>query len=149
MLFRSRVAMALQAACLTEVVDSLPQGLSTRIGERGTRLSGGQCQRLALARALYRSSEMLLLDEATSHQDAATERRIVEGLLHRTHGDTPPTMLMIGHHLPCPELFDRIVIIEEGRVTGDDHHRARSGQRRTELAPVRHRNGHRTGLPAG
>ena len=119
-----RVAMALQAAFLTEVVDSLPQGLSTRIGERGTRLSGGQCQRLALARALYRSSEMLLLDEATSHQDAATERRIVEGLLHRTHGDTPPTMLMIGHHLPCPELFDRIVIIEEGRVTGDDHHRA-------------------------
>lgn len=86
----------LKAACAWDFVSELPEGINNRIGERGHGLSEGQAQRLAIARALLRSSPILLLDEATSALDVATERRILKNILR----DTYPRTCIITTHRP-------------------------------------------------
>ena len=70
-----QVALALDRAALAEFVGGLPEGLATRVGERGVQLSGGQRQRVAIARAFLKDAPLLVLDEATSHLDTISERR--------------------------------------------------------------------------
>ncbi|MET3998894.1 thiol reductant ABC exporter subunit CydC [Marinobacterium sp. MBR-109] len=87
--------------------------LSYSIGESGSRLSGGQRKRLALARALLRDAPILLLDEPTEGLDAATEAAVVENVL-RLYPER--TLVMISHHLQTAALFDRVVILDRGQV---------------------------------
>jgi ATP-binding cassette, subfamily B, bacterial PglK len=108
-----RVREAVRLAELDEVVAALPEGLDTRVGERGVRLSGGQRQRVGLARALYTRPSVLVLDEATSNLDQATERQIVETLTALQGG---VTMIVVTHRIATVRNCDRIVYLEGGRV---------------------------------
>ncbi|MEL7161881.1 MAG: ATP-binding cassette domain-containing protein, partial [Bacteroidota bacterium] len=105
---------ALELADIAEFVDSLPEGLQTRIGEKGIRLSGGQRQRIGLARALYTNPSVLLLDEATSALDNVTERGIIDAL-----ADLPRdvTTIVIAHRLSTVQHADRIYFLDEGKIT--------------------------------
>lgn len=100
------------AAGLSEDLAALPEGLGTRLGENGQRLSGGQAQRLAIARAVLRRSPVLVLDEVTSHQDALTQQL----LTHRLREVATGTVLLIAHRLVTVRHADRIYVLEGGRV---------------------------------
>ncbi len=114
------VKRALESANALEFVRDLPDGLDTVIGEKGMRLSGGQGQRLAIARAIVRDPKVLLLDEATSSLDTISEKLIQEALArvmrHRTS-------VVIAHRLSTVKGCDRIVIIDRGRITGMGTHK--------------------------
>ena len=98
---------------LSPLLASLPDGLSTRIGDRGVQLSGGQRQRLALARALLREPEVLILDEATSALDSVVERSIEGTLERRTRGRT---LIVIAHRLSTIRSADTILVLDDGGV---------------------------------
>lgn len=100
------------AAGLSGDLAAMPEGPATRLGESGQRLSGGQAQRLALARAVLRGSPVLVLDEATSHQDALTQQL----LTHRLREVATGTVLLIAHRLVTVRHADRIYVLEQGRV---------------------------------
>jgi ABC-type multidrug transport system fused ATPase/permease subunit len=91
----------------------LPDGIDTRIGERGTRLSAGERARLALARALVRHPRLLLLDEPTAHLDGVSEHAVLDGL-SRLAGST--TILMAAHRPAAARRADRLIRVESGRV---------------------------------
>ncbi|MCA3266334.1 MAG: ABC transporter ATP-binding protein [Azospirillum sp.] len=110
---RARVAAALKAAAFDDVLADLPNGIDTRIGERGTRLSGGQRQRLGLARALYRDPPILVLDEATSALDGATETAIARSLAGLRGAKT---LVVIAHRLSTIRTADAIHYMEDGRT---------------------------------
>ena len=99
-------------ANLRTFVDSLPEGLNTCIGEQGARISAGQRQRIAIARALYRGCDVLLFDEATSSLDRGTEYSINEAIreLKRTNSDL--TIVVIAHRESSLEFCDRIITLE-------------------------------------
>lgn len=113
-----QLAEAIASAQLEDFIGALPEGLETKIGERGARLSGGQRQRIGIARALYTRPDLLILDEATSALDNETERRISE-TISRLHGSV--TIVIVAHRLSTVRGCDKIVFVEEGRVaaTGD------------------------------
>ena len=104
----ARLRLAVNLSCLNEFIQSLPQGLNSSVGEGGIRLSGGQCQRIAIARAIYRGGQILVLDEATSALDPQTERVVMQGL--RSLPDV--TIIAIAHRLCSLELCDRIIKLE-------------------------------------
>lgn len=108
-----RVWKAVQEAQLKEFVDSLPQGLETRVGERGVRLSGGQRQRIGIARALYTDPELVIFDEATSALDNETEAAIMESV-NSLHGRK--TLVIIAHRLTTIEECDFIFRVEDGKI---------------------------------
>jgi ATP-binding cassette, subfamily B, bacterial PglK len=108
-----RVRRAIEAAQLTDLIEKLPDGLSTLVGERGVRLSGGQRQRIGIARALYHDPSVLVLDEATSSVDTETERSIVDALEH-LRGDR--TILVIAHRLTTVQNCDRLFFLRDGRI---------------------------------
>ena len=89
------------------------EGLTTFVGERGARMSGGQRQRLGMARALYRRPDVLVLDEATSSLDNETERRISD-VISTLHGSM--TVLVVAHRLSTVRSCDQVVLLEDGRV---------------------------------
>jgi ATP-binding cassette subfamily B protein len=113
------IEAAARAAEIHEFVINLPEGYDTVAGERGTRFSGGQRQRLALARALVRNPRILLLDEATSALDPATESAINETLLRVTRGRT---VISVTHRLSTIVHADRIFLLEHGRVRENGRH---------------------------
>ncbi len=104
---------AAEQAHLLEFIDTLPRGFDTPIGEGGAQLSGGQAQRLALARAFLRDAPFLILDEPTAHLDVAQERLLEETTRRLCH---ERTALVIAHRLPTAAQADQIVVLEEGRV---------------------------------
>jgi ABC-type multidrug transport system fused ATPase/permease subunit len=110
---------ACKAANIHDHIASLPQGLDTIVGERGTSLSGGQVQRLAIARALLKNAPIIILDEPTSQIDLETEKVIHEALDKLTH---EKTVLLIAHRLSTVEKADRIVVMGEGRVLESGTH---------------------------
>lgn len=109
----NRIAAAVNAAALDELIAGLPAGLDTMVGERGVRLSGGQRQRLGIARALYHDPQLLVLDEATSSVDVTTEAEIALAI-ERLHG--AKTLIVIAHRLSTVQRCDRIYYLENGRV---------------------------------
>jgi ATP-binding cassette, subfamily B, bacterial PglK len=100
---------------LDEMLARLPDGLDTRLGERGRHLSGGQRQRVGIARALCSRPELLILDEATSAMDAHTEERITD-VISALRGGV--TIIVIAHRLSTVRNCDSIVMLEEGRIVG-------------------------------
>ncbi len=110
---RADVERAAEAAYVAEFAKELPQGLDTRVGERGILLSGGQRQRVAIARALLKDAPVLILDEATSALDTESERRVQEALGRLMAGRTT---LVIAHRLSTVEKADRIVAMKDGRI---------------------------------
>ncbi len=107
------LAAAARAAHLDEFIQSLPDGYETVVGEGGARLSGGQAQRLALARAFLRDASILILDEPTSGLDAENEALIVDSLARLMRRRT---VLTIAHRLATVCRADRIFVLEEGRL---------------------------------
>ena len=108
-----QVNKALSLANLTELVEQLPEGVNTKVGERGVQLSGGQRQRIGIARALYHEAEVLVFDEATSALDGITEK-IVMDAIHEFSGQK--TIIMIAHRLKTVEKCDLIYFMEHGKI---------------------------------
>jgi len=108
-----QVTKALKLAHLDELVQSLEQGIHTKVGERGVQLSGGQRQRIGIARALYHEADVLVFDEATSALDGITEKMIMEAI-HDFSGQK--TIIMIAHRLKTVEKCDQIYFIADGQV---------------------------------
>ena len=104
---------ALEAAQIAELVRGLPQGLETQVGQRGHRFSGGEQQRLAIARTMLRKPKVLVLDEATSALDTVTEALVQQALDELAVGRTT---LLIAHRLSTVMRADRIVVLEDGRI---------------------------------
>ena len=107
------VKAAIEAAALTKFVQTLPQGLDTRVGENGNLLSGGQKQRVSIARALLKNAPILILDEATSALDSESEQIIKVALDRLMKGRT---CLMVAHRFSTIENADRIIVMDLGRI---------------------------------
>jgi len=106
---------AMRTACLDEVVAQLPAGVATQVGERGERLSGGQRQLTAIARALLMRPRLLLLDEPSSMVDPATEQKLIARL--RAQADA--TIVLVTHRMAMLALVDRLIVMDRGRVIAD------------------------------
>jgi len=104
---------ALVTAHITKIVNKLPQGLDTLIGEKGVKLSGGEKQRLGIARAIFKQPEILLLDEATSHLDLESEEKIRDSLYKFFEN---VTAIVIAHRLTTIREMDKILVIENGTI---------------------------------
>jgi ATP-binding cassette, subfamily B, bacterial MsbA len=113
------IVAAAKAARLHGFIMSLPAGYDTIVGERGNRFSGGQRQRLAIARALLRDAPILILDEATSALDAETEHEILEELAAVTTGKT---VISITHRLALAMRSDVIYVLDDGRIVESGTH---------------------------
>jgi ATP-binding cassette subfamily B protein len=107
------VGAAVEAAQLAAFVARLPEGLETRVGERGLKLSGGEKQRVALARALLADPPVLVLDEATSALDSTTEAAVQAAIASRRAGRTT---FVVAHRLSTIRDADEIIVLEAGRV---------------------------------
>lgn len=108
-----RVNQAIRLAHLEDLLKQLPDGLMTRVGERGVQLSGGQRQRIGIARALYDDADILILDEATSALDGITEKLIMDAI-HDFSGSK--TIIMIAHRLSTVKKCNIIYLMDNGRV---------------------------------
>jgi ABC-type multidrug transport system fused ATPase/permease subunit len=104
---------ALAVAQLSEFVSHLPEGLDTPVGERGAKISGGQRQRLGIARAMFTKPKMLVLDEATSALDGQTEADISDAI-QNLKGST--TVIMIAHRLSTVRNADLVLYMDSGRI---------------------------------
>lgn len=104
---------ALRGAHILDLIDSLPDGLDTVVGDRGYRLSGGEKQRIAIARLLLKAPRVVILDEATAHLDSESESAVQQALAEALRGRTS---LVIAHRLSTVRQADVILVIEEGRV---------------------------------
>jgi ATP-binding cassette subfamily B protein len=114
------IATALEAAQIADLVATLPLGLSTVVGERGYRLSGGEKQRVALARLLLKSPHLVVLDEATAHLDAESEAAVQRALDETMR---QRTSLVIAHRLSTIRNADQILVIDDGRIVERGTHR--------------------------
>ena len=114
-----RMKAALEAACLKEYVEGLPLGINTKIGAEGNGISGGERQRIMIARAMYKHPMYMLLDEATSSLDAENERKITENLRQEF---AKSTVVVIAHRLSTVRHADNIVVLKHGLVAEQGTH---------------------------
>ena len=110
---------ACRAACADEFIDRFPEGYQTRIERGGANVSGGQKQRLCIARALLKNPKVLILDDSTSAVDTATDARIREAFASQIPGTTK---IIIAQRISRVEHADRILVLDEGRINGFDTH---------------------------
>ena len=113
------VERAARAALAHEFIERMPQGYETVIGEKGFRMSGGERQRMAIARAILKDAPVLILDEATSALDAESESLVQEALTNLMQGRTA---IVIAHRLSTIRRANRIAVLEEGRITAVGTH---------------------------
>jgi ATP-binding cassette subfamily B protein len=117
----AEIRAAAEAAQASAFIAALPQGFATHLGEKGQRLSVGQKQRIAIARAILRDPALLLLDEATSALDAESERAVQLALEKLSHGRTT---LVVAHRLATVQRADRILVLDRGRLVEQGRHDA-------------------------
>ncbi|WDQ30989.1 ABC transporter ATP-binding protein [Paenibacillus marchantiae] len=110
---RDDVIAAARTACCHEFIENLDEGYDTKIGEGGTYLSGGEAQRIAIARALLKDAPILVLDEATAYADAENEHKIQQGLAQLVQGKT---VLIIAHRLTTIRAAEQILVIRQGTI---------------------------------
>jgi ABC-type multidrug transport system fused ATPase/permease subunit len=116
---RQALERAAKTAQIHEFVAALPEGYATIVGERGLKVSGGQRQRLAIARAVLGDPALLIFDEATSALDGASERAVQDAIAEASRGRT---VLQITHRLTAVERADKILVLHEGRVAEEGSH---------------------------
>ena len=116
---REAVEAAARAARIHDFILKMPKGYATQVGERGLKLSGGEKQRVGIARTLLKNPPILLLDEATSALDSQTERDIQDSLKEMGHGRT---VITIAHRLSTIVDADLIVVLEDGRIVEQGRH---------------------------
>jgi ATP-binding cassette subfamily B protein len=109
----AELAEALRAAQILPLVESLPKGLDTLVGDRGYRFSGGEKQRLAIARLLLKAPEIVILDEATAHLDSESEAAIQRAFEMALRGRTS---IVIAHRLSTILKAHQILVVNEGRI---------------------------------
>jgi ATP-binding cassette, subfamily B (MDR/TAP), member 1 len=107
------IQAAARAANVHDVIMSLPNGYQTVIGENASLISGGQAQRIQIARALVRPSRILILDECTSALDAVNEAAVMETIKHASVGRTT---IMITHKLQLMQACDRVIVVQDGEI---------------------------------
>ena len=110
----SKIEKIIESANLKKWIDSLPEGLNTYIGDSADELSGGQAQRIAIARAMFKDSKNLLLDEPTSALDGENAASVLEAINHFTEGQT---VVHVTHRKKHLEGYDRIFLMENGQLT--------------------------------
>ncbi|MBT8408776.1 MAG: ATP-binding cassette domain-containing protein, partial [Alphaproteobacteria bacterium] len=108
-----RIRRAAQAAAIDGFILGLPEGYQTRVGERGVRLSGGQAQRIAIARALYDDPQVLVLDEPTSALDTVTEKSVLDAI---AEAGRRRTVLIVTHREATIEKCPNVIRIANGKV---------------------------------
>ena len=130
----AEIEAAARAAQIHDLIAGLPEGYDTMVGSRGHRFSGGEKQRIAIARTLLRNPRVLVLDEATSALDTETERAVQQAFDELAHGRTTIT---IAHRLSTVRDADQIVVIDHGRVVETGHARppARAATAGTPRSP--------------
>ena len=107
-------------AHLQSFIESLPKGYDTQVGERGLKLSGGEKQRVAIARTILKDPAILLFDEATSSLDSASEAAVMEAIREVSHGKSS---IVIAHRLSTIIDADRILVLDQGTVIEQGSHR--------------------------
>lgn len=112
------ISEVLTMVCFEDDLSSMPDGINTRVGAGGVRLSGGQRARIALARALYRSSRLLILDDPFSAVDMETEKKIIENLLKVRQNRI---ILLISHRLAIFPQTDKVLFFADGEIISSDH----------------------------
>ena len=115
----SDIVAAARAAYAYDFVQSFPEGFDTVVGEKGVRLSGGEKQRICIARALLKNAPVLILDEATSSLDSESELAVQEALENLMRGRTT---FVIAHRLSTIRNADRIIVIVDGRIVEEGKH---------------------------
>ena len=115
------ISQAAKLANIADYIDSLEAGYDTQIGERGQGLSGGQIQRIALARAFLKDAPIILLDEATANLDSESEQLIQQSIMTLA---TNKTVIMIAHRLKTVEQADQILVMEQGKIIESGTHSA-------------------------
>ena len=134
--FRRRILEAARQAHIADFIETLPDGYDTLVGERGLRLSGGQSQRLFIARELFRGPRLLILDEATSALDSESERAVQQSI-DELKGHI--TVVIIAHRLSTIRNVDRVYVLEKGRVVEQGDYQAlrhREGSRLRQLVDM-------------
>ena len=110
---KDTVIEVVKTSKLESFINSLPEGLDTYVGERGVKLSGGQIQRIALARSLYKKPKCLILDEATSSLDTNTESKIVESINQLAN---KITIVVVAHRFETIKYCDEILELKDGKI---------------------------------
>jgi ABC-type multidrug transport system fused ATPase/permease subunit len=128
------VRRAIRAAQLEDYIAELPEGLETVVGERGVRISGGQLQRIGIARALYHDPPVLLMDEATSSLDSVTERGVMQAV-RDLHGRK--TIVIVAHRVTTLQDCDWIFRLERGCLVGEGNFDAMIGSAASPGRPER------------
>ena len=116
----------------------MPKGYDTVVGDRGFRLSGGEKQRLTIARAILKNPPVLILDEATSQLDSESEKYIQEGLWKLMKDKT---VLVIAHRLSTIKHLDRIIVLDQGKIVQDGRHEKLIHQKGLYAKLWRHQSG--------
>lgn len=112
----NQARLAAKLSCIDQYINSLPNKFNTLVGERGVNLSGGQLQRIGIARAMYKNKNVLILDEATSALDVNTEANVIKSLLSF---NSNPTIIMIAHRLGTLKNCSRVITLDSGTIVDD------------------------------